>query len=115
MDIERDPGEVFKDANGPEHTAPENAKFSASFDEFAGLYARDPGGLMAGRHKEDYAFAADAYALGQRLARDQRYVGADWTSAQADARSEWDKTGRGGWDRAAPHAQNGWEEIRGMG
>ena len=74
MEIERDPGEVFKDANGPEHRAPENANFSGSFDEFAGLNPRDRRELMAERHRSDYAFAADAYELGQRLARDRRYA-----------------------------------------
>ena len=76
---------------------------------------RDRRELMAERHRSDYAFAADAYELGQRLARDRRYARGDWTSAQAAARSEWDKTGHGRWDLAAPYAQNGWEEIRGMG
>ena len=35
------PDTLGKNEAGPEHIAPSNEKFSAAFDEFAGVFARD--------------------------------------------------------------------------
>jgi hypothetical protein len=110
-----DPGDLQRNENGPEHTAPVNERFSSSFDEFAGEFARETAVLLGDRSPSDYEQDREALELGHRMADDPRFAGRDWATVEKDLEAEWQKRGHGDWGRAQPTVQQGWMEARGMG
>jgi uncharacterized membrane protein len=105
----------MKTDDGPEHWAPRNEQFTASFDEFAGVLARDESYVLAGRGG-DYEQYREAFDFGYRRANESRFDGREWVNREPELRAEWEKRHSDlHWDRVCTPVQQGWEAARGMG
>lgn len=104
-----------KTDSGPEHWAPRNEQYTSSFDEFAGVMARDESTVLADRGGE-YQQYRQAFDFGHRMANESRFTRCDWVKVEQELRRDWEKRHSDvAWDRVSTPVQQGWEAARGMG
>ena len=103
-----------KTDSGPEHWAPRNEQYSSSFDEFAGVMAREHSVMLAGRGA-DYDLNREAYDFGYRMAAENRLAERDWSNVEDQLSRDWQSRRTEPWDQVRSSVQQGWEANRGMG
>ena len=113
--LPHDAGDLEKTALGPAQSAPENPDFDSSFDEFAGVLARDESVLLGERRGPQYERDREAYSFGYRMATAKGYARRGWVDAETDLRSAWEQQGGTDWDHFQPEIQRGWMIARGLG
>lgn len=111
--IARDQGDIEKTAKGPAQSAPENPEYGSSFDEFAGIFARDESVLLGERAGPEYEEDRGAYSFGYHMAT--QFTGREWVQVQRELQAEWRKQNRDDWDRFEDEIHRGWSIARGMG
>lgn len=80
------------------------SRYSADFRSYY-----DSNYASSGRAYDEYD---PAFRYGYTVAGDRRYNGKEWTSVEADLRSEWEREQRGPWDQFKDSVRYAWERAR---